>query len=276
MTARAWAAEVQKGTPVRWRGLETAAFEAHDKVLTLLDPSGDYSRGNPGVRRRRRLGMIWTVPLGILLLVLFLVPAYGFAFLMGDRFGRADNDPTTAIHAAGACYAVNVVFLLVLIPAWFVGGRKKQDYGLAGAQAGMALVLGGISVAIAAMRGSGASVSDWPLWSIPIDVTAALGGVFCIMIIIARLRQPRRSTAKAKKERVASDEIATSRRFRRIQEEIARLPAAELAAVRRDLDAAIRDLVARDVISAADGDRAREAELGKLALHMSQRRKPVH
>lgn len=70
------------------------------------------------------------------------------------------------------------------------------------------------------------------------------------------------------------DRAATGRRFRRIQEEIGRLPAAERVAVKRDIDAAIRDLVARGVVSAADGDRALEAGLGMLALHMSQRRKP--
>ena len=280
MTAQAWAATVRRDKPVSWRGLEVAAFEAHPRIQRMLDPKGEHHRAkkNPA---RTLLICLGAVPGALLLIALFLGPVCGLAALAVGRNESVARqfDPLGAVHSAGIILAIYVAaWLIPIVVLWWKSGRKDPEDRKSGAfssvNAGIALLGGAACSAVAAYHGANSAVPNWPLWSVPMYAATGIGAGFAVAIFTVHHRTPRPTPEQEEQQRATAQDAATSKRFNRIQDRIRRLPAAERASVRHDIDAAIRDLAARDVISADDREWALGADLGRLALHMSQRRTP--
>ena len=280
MTAQVWAAAVRRDKSVSWRGLEVAAFEAHPRSQRMLDPKGKYHRAQ---RHPAKTLLIYVaaIPAALVLIALLLGPVCGLAALAVGRNESVARqfDPLGAVHSAGIILAVYVAaWLIPIVVLWWRSGRKDPEDRKSGAfsslNAGIAFLGGAACSAVAAYHGAASAVPNWPLWSVPMYAATGIGAGFAVAIFAVHHRTPRPTPEQEQQRRASAQDAATSKRFNRIQNRIRRLPAAEQASVRHDIDAAIRDLAARDVISADDREWALGADLGRLALHMSQPRKP--
>lgn len=267
MSAAIEAARLAPGSIVRWKALDAAAFEGHPHVLRELDPKGKY---NGGRRRTSPLTVrsIMLVPAVLLLWAVLAAPIWGFVALFGDRFGRSNPDPTTSIPVAGIIFSIGLLPLIISFVLWVRAGRLKD---LAReTQAVMAMGLGTVSSVIIALRGSASDVPGWGGWLTPVAATGLIGGAFLVLLLRARSAR-RVPTAQS----VGSPDGKVAEPLKEVRVAIERLPGADLAAIRLDIDSAISDLAARGVIGSQDAAWARGAELGKLALRMSQGRGPV-
>lgn len=281
MTAQAWAATVQRDTSVSWRGLEVAAFEAHPRIQRMLDPKGKYHHAK---KKPAKTLLIWVaaIPAALVLFALFLGPVCGLAALSvgRDESVARQFDPLGAVHSAGIILAIYVAaWLIPVVVMWWTNGRNDPEDRTSGAlsslNAGMALLGGAACSAVAAYHGATSAVPNWPLWSVPMYAATGIGAGFAVAIFVVHHRTPQPTPEQEQPRRASAQDAATGRRFSRIQDRIRRLPAAEQASLHHDIDAAIRDLAARDVISADDCRRAHGADLGILALRMSQRHTPL-
>lgn len=281
MTAQAWAAMVQRDKPVSWRGLEVAAFEAHPRIQRMLDPKEEYhhAKKNPA---KTLLICVAAIPAALVLFALFLGPVCGIAALAEgrDQSVARQFDPLGAIHSAGIILAIYVAaWLIPVVVLWWTNGRNDPEDRKSGAfssfNAGMALLGGAACSATAAYHGVNSAVPDWPLWSVPMYAATGIGAGFAVTIFIVHHRAPQPTPEQERQHRASAQDAATGKRFGRIDDRIRRLPAAERASVRHDIDAAIRDLAERHVIGTDDREWALRADLGRLALHMSQRRTPA-
>jgi hypothetical protein len=244
-----------------------AAFDQYPSVQEQLDPADKSGRTRGSVTTTRSL--ILYIPLMILVVASIAAPIAGFATLMGDRFGLTRPDPARTIPAAGIIFALSLPLLTISFVRWLLSRLPKD--GIRQYQSGIALILGALSAVVIQSRGSAASVASWPLWMIPVLVVTVMGGIFFALL----WRSARRARAKkpARSEVTTSYGVAAAKRLERVNSQIARLSDRQRAAISADLAAAIRDLARRGVITPADGDWAIGAELGKLALRMSQCRK---
>jgi hypothetical protein len=227
------------------------AFSGHPRIVRMLDPKREHSKLGPD------WGFIAALPLILFVAVVYAAPIWAFTTLVGDRFGRADPDPGTVVPVAAIICATGLVLLVIRFAVWLRDGRRRS--GMDEGQAGIAAVLGTSSALVAASTGSRADVPHWPLWLAPIVLTAVVGTVFWWLLTHARRAAP-----------VPSD--GTTEALERLRAVVERLPQESQVAVRQDITAALADLEARSVISPDDAARARGAELGTLALRMSQHR----
>lgn len=254
MSARALAAKTQPGSTVRWDRLERAAFAAHPSVL-----------GEGGAKkkvRKNNWNLIWGIPLVIFYFFCYLAPIWGTAAISVSRFQTYRQDPEETIPLSGTLFVFALALLLVSIVHWLVKGRPRN--GFYEVQAALAFTLGGLSAAAVRMNGLNHSVESWRTWIIPIIVTIVLAVIFFVLLRIARASEIRRSRSDGDGG-LPPNKIQLLKQRR---EQIALLSDSVQSAIRSDLESAITDLERRDLISAADAERARAAELGGLALRM--------
>ena len=257
MSAQEWVVRTQPKPPVKWRDVEIAAFAEHPSVLDQLDPARAF-RGT-----KRGWELVWGVPAAILVAVVFAAPIWGLTTLVGDRFGRSTLETSGTIPAAGIIFGIGSILLVVNFVRWLRAGKPKE--GMRDAQAGMAFVLGAPSIAIVAVQGPRDVVPFWELWVLPIVFTTVVGGVFLVM-----LRAERGKTRSVPKSLPETVEKQKSSPLARVTDEVALLNPEARDAVSRDLDDAIAYLEARKLITVADAEVARQAELGLLKLRMYQ------
>jgi hypothetical protein len=205
------------------------------------------------------------LPAAIVVAVVYAAPVWAFTTLVGDRFGRSNPDPNTVVPAAGVICAVGLAGLVIGVVSWTRGGRRPS--GAAEGQAGIAAVLGTLSVVIATRKATGADVQGWPLWILPIVLTAVAGAMLWWLLVRAKRAHGAASRTTA---RQGAAPVGRVEPLKRVRLQVERLSAEHQLAVRRDITAAIDALEARAVISHDEADRARDADLGKLALRMSQ------
>jgi hypothetical protein len=254
--ARDLAAKVQPGSTVRWDRLERAAFAGHPSVL---------AEGGPKKRvRKNNWNLIWGIPLVILYFFSYLAPIWGTAAISVSRFQTFRQDTEETIPLSGTLFIFALALLIVSIVHWFFKGRRRN--GFYEVQAALAFTLGGLSAAAVRMNGVNDSVEGWELWIIPVMATVVLGAVFLVLLLIARLAESRRSgPASSGGDALPANKIQVLKHRREL---VAQLTEADRAAIRDDIESAIDDLERRGLISAAEADRARGAELGALALRM--------
>lgn len=257
MSALELASRATSEHPVRWRAIETAAFEDHPEIVAALRSVPRVSSGNRG--------FLLALPLILLIGIVYAAPVWGFTTLIGDRFGRADPDPFVVVPTAGVIFAVGLLFLLINFGIWLARGRTRS--GGSEGQAGIAAVLGILSTVIAAVMAQRASVPAWGLWILPIVASAVVGVLFYVLLLQARRREPKTSIAQVPD----GPAVDTSPEFiATVQGRIRTLDPVEQAAIRRDIHAAISDLEARGVVTVREAALARGAELGELAARMTQ------
>jgi len=265
VSAQDLAAEVQPGSVVRWDRIERAAFAAHPSIL----------RSDAG-RRVARVGfgnslwnLIWAVPAIILYLFCYTTPVWGAAAISVSRFQNYQQDPEQRIPLSGVMFSFALLLLVVSFVRWLAAGRRPS--GVYEIQAVLALVLGVLSAIAVRMYGLRDSVESWQTWILPILGATIAGAVFLIFLVAARVsRGSRRQAGSVRREESLSAsqvEVVNQRRLR-----IQQLSEAERIDVRSDLDAAVNDLLERGLVSEAEAHRAREAELGALALTMGQKK----
>ncbi|WP_188755783.1 hypothetical protein [Microbacterium album] len=129
-------------------------------------------------------GNAWAIALPILL---FVSPVMGLAALLSspDVTGWWNGlGLTTALIACGACFAVSVVTLGIVLSGWFHSGRKRD----------------GASVATSLLVAVCAAISLWLIvavaptspdlagWSIPVWVAAVGGAAVAIVLLVASTR----------------------------------------------------------------------------------------
>lgn len=248
---------MQAGQPVAWGSLERSAFEDFPVVVSALRGSG-----NEKSPTRR---FIYFVPLVILIAAVYAAPVWGLVTVLRP-IGLSQTSRTAQgdITVAGVIFAVAAIFVLGHGLVWLFSGRPART-ALMGS-AGMALVLGAVSAGVAAKRGIDESVPDWGLWALPMLASVVVGGVFVILVFLVRRRTPARAEPAVPQSNFAASEGYTAT----VRESISRVSDEDLVSIREDLAAAIDDLEQRQVITQTDARRAREAELGALAGHMSR------
>lgn len=256
MSARDLAAKVQPGSTVRWDRLERAAFAAHPSVL-----------GEGGAKktvRKNNWNLIWGIPLVILYFFCYLAPIWGVAAISVSRFQTYRQDTEETIPLSGTLFIFAFALLVVSVIHWIIKGRPRN--GFYEVQAALAFTLGGLSAAAVRMNGVNDSVESWQTWIIPIMATVVLAVIFFILLLVARFSAARRSRPQGDAESALPANKIQQLKQRR--EQVALLSEPEQAAVRGDIESAVRDLERRGLISAAEAARARGAELGGLALRM--------
>lgn len=258
VSARQWVSTTKPKFPVKWRDLQLAAFASHPAVLDQLDP-------DRLLRGKDRLKLLLGVPGTIVLGAIFGAPIWGFTTLVGARFGRSTLDPAVTIPAAGIIFAVGLVALIVNVLLWFRAGKPVDR--MREAHAGLAFFLGVPSILIAWFKGSTSAVEGWQYWIIPVITSTVIGGVFLAQLWWLRY-SPR---ARAQRTPAALDaEAKADKPLARVTTAVELLQPAEQDAVKADLEAAISELEAQNVITPEDATVARNAELGLLALRMYQ------
>ena len=260
MNAVELAARISRGSTVPWSRLEHAAFSGYPEAVTTLGAG----------RKRTKLELLWFVPLVVVVLCVALAPLAGAVILSnGGRWATAAraSDPATTIPASGILFGAAAVAMIVLVVHWIV---SKESTLVRGFGLYTALCAAGALVAIDRL-GEEHEVASYQLWRIPVAVAAVLGGILGVLLIVDRLTRGRRRTSAPAGLSAAQSELLDARR-----ERVAQLPEAVRDAVRRDLDAAVQDLERRGLITVADAELARSAELGGLALRMASRTTPVH
>lgn len=281
-TARERAEAVDPGDTVPWRALEVAAFAAEHAVLRVLDPKGERARRSARPPVARLWWTVRSVALALVLLVVLFAPVFGMARLLsGGRASRSDPiDPHDTIPDAGVLFAVGLVVLVLFTWSWVRDGRPR-DPGLL-LQSQVATVTGAVSAALVAAQGSRAGVDRWELWIVPVLATTVLGVVAWVWQAVTRRARAHGERDRARdrardrdREQRASGAARGGRGtavepLRPVRLAVERLPVHRREAVRADLHAAIEDLLRRGVIDDDVARAAREADLGRLALRMSQ------
>lgn len=267
-SAVAAAAILHPGDAVDWRALETAAYARLPAMADRIDMLHEYhAKRKPVPRIIVFPGKVAFVAMIIVLaIVVWFSPIIGFVILLGNRYGGEPLDPFVVIPWSATTFAFAFVMLVTRFAGWWRGGKHTD--GLGESQAGTALVLGAFTVALIAARGQTAGVAGWPVAALVVAVCAAAGGVFLVLTLRARAADSRRANlARLKGEPVEKDPLPTEP-VKPIAKELRSVSAADQAAVRADIDAAINDLEARGVVTSEDAATARQASLGALALRM--------
>lgn len=250
MNAQSRAATWEKKYSVQWFTLERDAFSQHPFVLK-----------EPHAKRK----LLWVIPLVIVYVAGFTAPIWGAAAIAVSIYTRVHPPSEERILLAGTFFVISTLFMLVCMLHWAI--TRNQIHGLYRVQAGVALVLGTIAAVSIRFWGLRDSVESWHIWVIPAVVTAVLSAVFLILMLI--VRDPRsakvRHLDKGEIEPLTEKTTATLERRR---ERIAQLSDDELAAITRDLHAAIDDLENRGLVTSAAATTARSLELGALSLRM--------
>ncbi|MBX9244912.1 hypothetical protein ICW40_08815 [Actinotalea ferrariae] len=270
-TARDRAAALGAGDTVPWRALEVAAFADEPKVLRVLDRKGERRRRAAQSPGARAWWMVRSVAFALILLVVMFAPVWGMTRLLsGGRSSISDEfDPHDTIPDAGALFVLGLLVLVLYVWGWVRGGRPRDPFLLLQSQ--VAAITGAISAVLISGQGSRDAVPDWELWILPVLATAVLGIMAWVLYAVTRRSAAaRRDGETTPAERGRSTAVEPLRPVRLAVE---KLPAHRREAIRADLHAAIDDLLRRGVIDDDVARVATDADLGKLALRMSQ---PVH
>ena len=262
MSARDAAAKVQPGSTVRWDRLERAAFAAHSSV-----------REDGGTRKKthkNKWNLIWGIPLVILYFFCYLAPILGTAAISVSRFQTYQQDAAERIPLSGTLFVFALFLLVISFVHWLFTGRRRN--GFYEMQAGLALVLGGLSAVAVRMYGLNEPVHSWQTWIISVLATVALAAVFLSFLVVAHISQDARPRSKSGDGTGGVLPRNKIELLKRRREQVAQLPSDERAAIERDLEDAISNLLRRGLISEVDAERACGAELGALGLRMPQAR----
>lgn len=252
--ATTWASGYQPGDTVDWRAMEIAAVSSYPRIRAELDRSGRYNGG----RRHQTTNRLVLVPTIIWAVALVGAPVLAYAILFSERLVQlsADLDWTYRLPVAAFFFGLAFVFLAVLLVRWMIRGRHSSGFLLG--YSGVVLALGGLSsVGVLASEEERRMVPLGDLWLAVVLATTALGLVSLVVVALGRSR-----AAEAK----ASEFVEPATR------EFNKLPENERRSIRADLERALDDLAARNVIDDGAAERARQAEPGLLALEMSQYR----
>lgn len=267
MSARNAAAKVQPGSTVRWDRLERAALSEHQSVLDKVWPSLDKK-----VHKFWAWNLLWAIPVVILYLACYFAPVWGAA-AMGVHapfIGGAapDMDPEQAIPLAGIFYVIAVVMSLISFVHWLITGRRRN--GFYQVQAWLVLVFGALTALRVTYKGERDSVESWQMWLIPVGAAVVFAAIVLVFHLVASLSRDVRMESNSQSSASAEADLPPNKLelFQQRREQVARLSDAERAALRLDIDAAINELAHRGVITEAEAERARDAELGALALRM--------
>lgn len=269
MSARNAAAKVQPGSTVRWDRLERAALSEHQSVLDKVWPSLDKK-----VHKFWAWNLLWAIPVVILYLACYFAPVWGAAAMgVNGRFtGARDMDPEQAIPLAGIFYVIALVMSLISFVHWLITGRRRN--GFYQVQAWMVLVLGAITALRVTYKGEGDSVESWQMWLIPVGAAVVFAAIVLVCHLVVNLSRDVRMESNSRSSASAEATLPPNKLelLKQRREQVARLSDAERAALRLDIDAAINELAHRGVITEAEAERARDAELGALALRMWRKR----
>lgn len=253
MSARSLARKIPAGGRVDWNQIEWAAFE------------GTAALGGKS-RRGGKARLLVLIPAVIVVAYFALTPIMGFVILSdGGRFATAarDSDPNRTIPWAGVFFASAAVALIALVVSWIVTKKPAGARGFGLYTAFFAIIaLVGIH-----RKGAENSVDNYELWSIPVWIAAGLGSILGILYLVAAFQKllKQEGARRARPTRI-SDREMTELEQRRGR--IAALSEEERRAVRADIEAAVHELTARELISPEQAERALSAELGALAVEM--------
>lgn len=245
-----------------------AAFADHPGVLNALDPSGRNHRP-----RATAAGVAAGAAM-LLLVLLILAPIVALVIVVVDWFGQPAA-PEVCIPAASIILMCTLPLLVASFVGWYRSDRRRDQF-----RELQSSVLGGfglLTLLVALLRSGTQDYPDGLRWSAGIAVPALFAASFWVALVRDAVRQER--AAGSRRTGSASDAGETgsatpSEPLRHVRLAVEKLSEADRAAVRQDLDAAIGELERRGIIDAATAVRARAAELGKLALRMSQGSSP--
>jgi len=256
MTATRTASLMEPGQPVAWGSLERAAFEDFPDVVAAL-------RGT-GVSRASRRKLLFLIPLGLLIAIIYAAPVWGMATVVGP-WGLSQTNRTAEgdITAAGIIFAIAFLSLLVHAVIWFATGRPAKT-ALRGS-ASMAFFLGGLSAGVAVKRGLEDSVPTWGLWVTPMLACMVLGAVMFVLVARVKSEEPREALSSSRNDFRSSEAYAGP-----VRECIERVSDIDKAMINSDLRTAVDDLERRGVVLPGAAREARSAPLGFLAAQMSK------
>jgi hypothetical protein len=249
--ATRWAREQDADRPLRWKSLEIAAFSFQPKVVRALGPTREEKRA---VQQHR---FTWRdlvmLPLVLGAIAVFFYPAVAFVLLaQGGRFQVTPIPADVAVPLAGTILGVGgVIELVVAVRA----SRRGWSDQAARASHAVSLIFGTLAVVSLVARGSGDDVAGWPAW--------AAAGLLSVVAGAVGTRAARRSEDRRRPQ--AGPRLPA-------RAKIAALPESLREGIRRDLSTALDVLESRGLVSAAEAERAREAELGLLSIAVSQPR----
>ncbi|WAC66714.1 hypothetical protein OVA14_02750 [Agrococcus sp. SL85] len=242
------------GESVRWKQLELDAFREHPAVLRGLDPSIRV-RGGRSARDRLTMLLPW---LGMAAIA---SPLVAMAILVPSRISAA-----APVDYESAVPVSSLLFLfadLALVPAAVaILRRRRGDRFLRGVGA-FALVMALLTVAIAV--GVQPAVEHVWLWMLPVLLAGLAGLAIALVPVPAAEAAPGRGAMRADGPRSGPRAVARAA--------IAGLDEAERQRAAAELRAAIDELARSGLVSARDADWAKGAELGMLAIRMSQPRR---
>ncbi|GAA2171297.1 hypothetical protein GCM10009846_04630 [Agrococcus versicolor] len=252
-TAVAAASRLEPGAAVRWRDLELAAFSQHPRVTRALDPRGRRSATRPSSMRVVRM---------IVVALVALCPVWTLATLLGGRFVDVQVDGATAVPAAAILTTIGLA-----VPAWLAwrglsdpAQRRGSLAGIGAIYLGIGIVLG---ILVVARADAGQAIA---LALVPFAATALIG----LLLVVAGAWFALRGRGAQGPHAGRGAPAPVDGPLPVVRAAVARLDEPARAAVRADLDAAIVDLERRGVIDRAASATARRADLGLLAVRMSQ------
>lgn len=242
------------GEAVCWKQLELDAFREHPAVLRGLDPSIRV-RGGRSARDRLTMLLPW---LGMAAIA---SPLVAMAILVPSRISAA-----APVDSASAVPASSMLFLfadLALVPTAVAMLRRRRGDRFFRGVGAFALVMALLTVAIAV--GVQPTVEHVWLWMLPVLVAGVAGLAIALLPVPAPAAAPARGRGGGDGPRSGPRAVARAA--------IAELDDAERQRAAAELRAAIDELARSGAVSARDADRAKGAELGMLAIRMSQPRR---
>lgn len=241
-----WAQQQTADRPIRWKGLEIAAFSRHPRVTRALGPTREEKRE---ARQNPEVPWLFYLALPAILVgtLLMFYPAVAFLLLADGQTGRFDIN---GIDAAVAVPLAGVVLLVGgIVHAVSIARRHRREPSDTGLDA-VAVLFGALDVLAIARRGRGEDVTAWPWWLVVAALVVAVG----VTGIVHGRSRPHRAPLLDDAPRMAA------------RREVARLSDAAREAIGRDLDAAVGDLERRGLVTRETADRARAADLAMLSI----------
>ncbi|MBS1698798.1 MAG: hypothetical protein JST25_10405 [Actinobacteria bacterium] len=253
--ARAWAEDQSLANVPRLARLESVAFQRHPDVVAGFGADGASfaARLRPVPAMRRGAGALFVL-LGLCGAV---APLAGVAFYAVGLsfFSLVEPLPaSTAVPAAGICFAIAAVMQALLWIVWIRDGAHWSPgvLGLAATAAVMAaFALAGVPT-VAARDAFDASGWIWP-----VAATVVLAGALCVAILLRR-----GSPAPVREDPLPAAPTLSDRERSRVR--VQDIGAPELAVIRDDRDDALRILHRRGLIDEDTLNRALSADLGTL------------
>ncbi len=278
MSATAWAESVPGDKAVRWKALEVAAFAAYPKVTRVLDPKRKYGRPKEGIAGAVKTIVVFPALLAWMVVMMFPA-AVGAVFILLSNYQpsfKLTSDPLIGMHFALSAAGIAFLWSIVVQVGWWIHdgwhGKAREFPSVARGAVGI-----GIVALVVVLFGRHTPVGDLRHLCLAAIVGSTLLGVVRFVVYVCTIRTKRSGESAAS----SHTDAATSKDERRhttaeplkaVRLAVEKLPQKDRDAVRDDIDSAVGILASRGIITDADADWARSAELGKLALHMSSPR----